>query len=176
LGVRLSAAPRHVARGLDAVELDAPRAFQRWLAEHRRPLGEVIEHGTWLDRDDVDALLDLSIPGIDELVGMMGIARLARRGARRGGGYDLIVVDTAPTGHTLRLLAAPQTVAAVAEVLDALQERHRIIRDQLARVGRVEASDRLITMLADQARKTSELLQDAAAIPFHCLTPPHPLP
>ncbi|HXI26787.1 MAG TPA: ArsA family ATPase, partial [Vicinamibacterales bacterium] len=168
LGVRLSSAPRAVARHLDAVELDAPKAFTRWLAEHRRPLGDVIEHGTWLDREDVDALLDLSVPGIDELVGILEIARFATRRERRDGRgrrdaagvYDLIVVDTAPTGHTLRLLAAPETVAAVAEALDALQEQHRVIRDQLARVGRPEASDRLIALLADQARASAGLLHD----------------
>src|SRR4029077_16034018 len=77
LGVRLSATPRRVVRNLDAVELNAARAFTRWLAGHRRPLGEVIEHGTWLDREDVDALLDLSIPGVDELVGILEIGRLA---------------------------------------------------------------------------------------------------
>src|SRR5262249_58765373 len=98
LGARLSATPRTVARHLDAVELNAPRAFRRWLVANRRPLGEVIEHGTWLDREDVDALLDLSIPGIDELVGILEIERFAERGTRR---YDLIVVDTPPTGHTL---------------------------------------------------------------------------
>ena len=101
LGVSLSSARRRVAPSLDAVELDAPRAFARWLKEHRRPLGEILEHGTWLDRQDVDALLDLSVPGVDELIGMIEIDRLATRFS-----YDVIVVDTAPTGHTLRLLAA----------------------------------------------------------------------
>ena len=76
LGVRLAASPHRVVARVDAVELDAPRAFERWLAEHRRPLGDVLEHGTWLDRDDVDALLDLSIPGVDELLGILEIARL----------------------------------------------------------------------------------------------------
>jgi arsenite-transporting ATPase len=192
LGARLSSKPRKVARAVDAVELDAPTAFARWLREHRRPLGDVIEHGTWLDREDVDALLDLSIPGVDELVGIMEISRFAAREGRRGGGargrgargdgrrsaysYDLIVVDTAPTGHTLRLLAAPETVAAVADVLDALQEPHRIIRDQLARVGRAEASDQLISLLAAQARETSALLRDPGWTAFHWVTLPEDLP
>jgi hypothetical protein len=56
--------------------LDAPRAFQRWLVDHRRALGDIVEHGTRLDREDVDALLGLSIPGIDELIAMVEIVRL----------------------------------------------------------------------------------------------------
>ena len=47
--------------------------------EHRRPLGEILEHGTWLDREDVDALLTCRFPGIDELIGMLEIDRLARQ-------------------------------------------------------------------------------------------------
>jgi arsenite-transporting ATPase len=155
LGVALSSARRRIARSLDAVELDAARAFTRWLKEHRRPLGEILEHGTWLDREDVDALLDLSLPGVDELIALIEIDRLAARWS-----YDLIVVDTAPTGHTLRLLAAPETVAAAAEVLGELQQPHRLIRERLARVGRPEAADRLIAALAEQARETAARLRD----------------
>ena len=179
LGVRLAASPHRVVARVDAVELDAPRAFERWLAEHRRPLGDVLEHGTWLDRDDVDALLDLSIPGVDELLGILEIARLTDGQGRKEGKerreYDLVVVDTAPTGHTLRLLAAPDTVAAVAEILDALQEQHRIIREQLARVGRADASDRLIAMLAGQARDTARRLRDRDRTTFRWVTLPEAL-
>ena len=70
---------RGAPRNLIVRELDAPRAFARWLKEHRRPLGEILEHGTWLDREDVDALLDLSIPGVDELMGILEIDRLAHQ-------------------------------------------------------------------------------------------------
>src|SRR5512145_1245355 len=66
LCVRLSARPRKVLSRLHAVELDAPDAFRRWVRANRRALGEILEHGTWLDSTDVDALLGLSIPGIDE--------------------------------------------------------------------------------------------------------------
>ena len=171
LGVTLAATPKRIRPGLDAAELDAPRAFARWLKEHRRPLGEILEHGTWLDREDVDALLDLSIPGVDELMGILEIDRLA--GASRS--YDLIVVDTAPTGHTLRLLSAPETVAAVAEVLGDLQQQHRLIREQLARVGRPEAADRLIAVLAAQARETAARLRDPERTAFIWVTLPEEL-
>jgi arsenite-transporting ATPase len=190
LAVPLARAPKRVRAGLDAVELDAPRAFARWLAERRRSLGEILEHGTWLDREDVDALLDLSIPGVDELIGIIEIDRLAA-GERRAHparsrprsskaprplhSYDLVVVDTAPTGHTLRLLSAPETVGAVAEVLGALQEEHRLIREQLARVGRPERADRLIEDLAEQARKTASSLRDPDRTAFVWVTLPEDL-
>src|SRR5258705_6582066 len=98
----------------------------------------------------------------------MEIARLASTKP-----YDVIVVDTAPTGHTLRLLAAPETVGVVAGVLDALQEEHRLIRDRLARVARgPEAADRLIALLASQAGDTAERLRDRRQTSFHWVTLP----
>jgi len=154
------------------VELDGSRAFARWLREHRRPLGDILEHGTWLDRGDVDALLDLSLPGIDELVGLIEIDRLA---AWRGGKYDVVVVDTAPTGHTLRLLSAPDTVAAVAGLLDALQQEHRLIRERFARVRRPEAADELIALIASQARDIARRLRDRRRTMFHWVTLAEPM-
>jgi len=161
----LSGTPSPVARGCHAVELDARRGFARWLARHRTALGNILEQGTWLDRDDVEALLDLSIPGVDELVGLLEISRLSE-----SHNADLVVVDTAPTGHTLRLLAGPETVGAVAGALDALHETHRLIRDQLARVGRPEASDRLIELLSDQARDLAAMLRDRRRAAIHWVT------
>jgi arsenite-transporting ATPase len=200
LGVRLGSRPSRVAPSLQAVELDAPRAFARWLDDHRQALGDIVEHGTWLDRQDVDALLALPVPGVDELVALIEIARLVGVGARtpereslrssaksseaagasgggapRERGYDLIVVDTAPTGHALRLLSAPDTVAAVADLLGAMQREHRLMREQLARVGRPEAADRLIELLATEARDAGDLLRDAHRSTFHWVLLPEEL-
>jgi arsenite-transporting ATPase len=173
LVMKLGARPKRIRvrrHAFDAIELDAPRAFADWVEANRVALAEVFEHGTWLDRDDVDALLDLSIPGVDELLGLIEIDRRSRARA-----YDLIVVDTAPTGHTLRLLGAPQLVAAVAEVLDALQEEHRLIREQLARVGRPEAADRLIAEIAAQAEAIARRLRGARQTAFYWVTLPEPM-
>ena len=158
---------RRLPRGLRIVELDAPRAFARWIARHRRAAVDVFEHGTWLDRGDIDTLLDLPIPGIDELIGLIETDRLARLGH---GAYDLVVVDTAPTGHTLRLLAAPELVGRVADLLDHLQEEHRLIRTQLARVNRPEAADRLIEEIARQASQLAVRLRSRTETRFHWVT------
>ena len=181
LSVKLSAKPTRIRPALDALELDAPRAFARWLAEHRASLGQILEHGTWLDADDVDALLDLAIPGIDELVGLLEIMRITaapvRAACARAGPpiYDLIVVDSAPTGHTLRLLAAPETVAAVAGILDSLQAEHRLVRRQFARVVTPEAADALIVLLAEQAAGAAARLRDPRRTTLKWVTLPEAL-
>jgi arsenite/tail-anchored protein-transporting ATPase len=178
LGARLSSrvgqVPVDARRTLSAVEPDAPRTFGRWLADHGRALGDIVEHGTWLDRGDVDALLELSIPGVDELIGMMEIARLAdARGGRNA--YNTVVVDTAPTGHALRLFSSPAAVSAAAAVLEELQREHRYIREQLARVSRPEAADRLIALLSEQATTSAALLRDPSRVTVHWVMLPEPL-
>ena len=172
LAIRLTSRARRVAgtSWLDAVELDATHAFRRWLDRHGGALGDILEHGTWLDREDVDTLLELSVPGIDELIALIEIDRLARERP-----YDVVVVDTAPTGHTLRLLSAPDVVARAADALDALQEQHRIIRTQLARVGRPDAGDRLIAALAEQAQAAGERIRDPARSTFRWVLLPEEL-
>ena len=145
------------------MELDAGRALARWTARHHRALADIIEHGTWLDRQDVDELLELAVPGIDELIGLIEIVRLASERP----GCDLVVVDTAPTGHALRLLASPQAVQSLVALLDALQRDHRIVRQQFARVTRPDVSDRLIATLEHEAVESWELLRDRTRASFH---------
>lgn len=169
LGKRLTARPRRVARRLDAAELDAGRAFARWLDRHRHAVASIFEHGTWLDRDDIDAILELPIPGVDELVGLLEIVSLASTR------YDAVVVDTAPTGHTLRLVAAPDTVTAVTAVLDGLQEEHRIIRQRFAGAARPDAADRLIELMAREAADVASTLRDPRRTAFHWVTLPEAL-
>ena len=167
---RASAIP--MARGhLKAVELDARRAFARWLRDHRRALTDLLEHGTWLDRADAAALLQLAIPGVDELMALLEIVRLSKAPHR----YDLVVVDTAPTGHTLRLLASPDAVRAVVRVLDALQADHRVVREQFARVSRPDTADRFIAELENHAQVAADLLRDPSACVVHWVTLPETL-
>jgi arsenite-transporting ATPase len=158
LGRTLTARPTKVPvrRGsLAACELDADRALARWLARRRPALAAILERGTLLDRGDIESFLDLSLPGVDELLGLLEIERLVA-----GGRYDQVVVDTAPTGHTLRLLATPATFTSLARVLDPMQEKHRVIAAALARSVRRDASDALIEELRVNGERLAALLRN----------------
>ena len=123
LGRTLTARPSQVPvrRGfLKACELDADRALGRWLADRRPALTTILRRGTFLDRGDVDQFLNLSLPGVDELSGLLEIERLGAEDA-----YDQVVIDTAPTGHTLRLLATPALFETFARVLERTRARPR---------------------------------------------------
>jgi arsenite-transporting ATPase len=166
LQVRLSTRPtnvRGVSGRLRGVEIDAPRAFRRWITRHARVLGDIVEQGTWLDRGDVDALLDLSIPGVDELMALLELVRLAHARPKN----DLVIVDTAPTGHMLRLLSAPQLVAGAVDVLTLLQTDRRAIRERLVRASRPDEGDRFIELLDAQARLAAALMTDRTRSSFH---------
>jgi arsenite/tail-anchored protein-transporting ATPase len=160
LGRPLGPTPRRIptrAGRLDAIELDADRALRRWLARRRPMLHTIAERGTYLDDDDLERLLRLSFPGVDELMALVELTRLAERG-----GWELVVVDTAPTGHALRMLAMPETLRRLAGVLDAMYAKHRFLGDSFGSGHRRGAADALIQELDSDGRRLAELLRDPA--------------
>ncbi len=71
-------------------------------------------------------------------MGLVELARVARQGR-----YETVVVDTAPTGHTLRLLAMPQTLRRIAAVLNDMYAKHRFLAESLGRGYRPDGADRV---------------------------------
>jgi len=170
LDVRLSGAPKQIARGLDAAELDADRALSRWFGERERAFRVLASRGTYLDDEDVDRLLSQSLPGVDELIGLLELNRLASLHR-----YDDVVVDTAPTGHTLRLLSMPETLAKFGRVLDDLQQKHRWMAESLRGRYVPDASDATIDEIERQADELRALVRDEARCSFHWVLLPEEL-
>ena len=71
---------------------------------------------------DFADVFDVVPPGVDELIALAKIVALARSDSY-GLHFDRVIVDTAPTGHTLRLLTFP-------EFLDRFIERLLILKDR----------------------------------------------
>jgi arsenite/tail-anchored protein-transporting ATPase len=173
LGRRLGPRPRPVPvrrGGLRAVELDADAALARWLDQRRDGLATIALRGTYLDREDVERFLSLSLPGTDELIGLLELARLARASP-----LDDVVVDTAPTGHTLRLLQMPETLRQIASVLDDMQAKHRFLSRSLGGRYRADSADALIAEIEQESSGILALLRDAERTTFSWVMLPEAL-
>ncbi len=128
LGVPLGAEPTEVDTGLYAMQVDAQRAFERTWRDVQSYLLVVLE------RAGVDALQaeELTVlPGAEEV-----LALLELRNQVASGRWDLVVVDCAPTGETLRLLALPEALNwYVEKVFPAQRRALKAIRPLLSRVA-----------------------------------------
>src|SRR5262249_13915778 len=92
--------------GLDARRVGAPALMasrRRRYLDAVRQVFDALRGDSSLDpsfdRTVVEDLIDLAPPGLDELFGLLEVVEALDRSA-----YDTVVVDTAPTGHALRLL------------------------------------------------------------------------
>ncbi len=155
---------------LHAVEIDPHRALERWLGDRRAALEQIALRGTWFDQEDIARLLRLSLPGIDELAGLLEISR-----AGKNPRFDLIVVDTAPTGHTLRMLAMPATLGDLARVFDRMQAKHRTMVEALTGGYTPDDSDALIGEIEQEADDLSALLRDPDVCRISWVTLPEPM-
>lgn len=171
LAVKLGPDARRVDGHLYAAQLDADRALGRWVDERENAFRTIAERGTYLDGEDVERLLSLSLPGVDELVGLVELRRLAS--ARE---YDHVVVDTAPTGHTLRLLEMPETLRRFAEVLDDMHAKHRFLASSLGGRWRPDFADDVIGEVERDAAELRALLTDGTRASFTWVTLLEPLP
>ncbi|MDF2691825.1 MAG: Arsenical pump-driving ATPase [Labilithrix sp.] len=173
LGMRLGPEPRRVrtARGsLHAAELDADKALGRWLRQREEAIRVIANRGTYLDDEDIDRLLALSFPGVDELVGLVELSRLARSRP-----FEIVVVDTAPTGHTLRLLEMPDTLARLGQVLDDMHAKHRFLASSIGGTWRPDFADETIAEIEREAAALRELLDDRTRSSFTWVTLPEEL-
>jgi arsenite-transporting ATPase len=162
LGVVLGDAERQVPGappGLRARELDADAALARTRERYRAAVEETFDSllrgsrfDVAYDRQALHGLMDLAPPGLDELFGVLSVveALFERRPA-----CDVVVLDTAPTGHALRLLEMPVTALAWVHALLAILLKYREI------VGLGEVAAELVAT-ARRLRELRVLLGDGA--------------
>src|SRR5205085_4282294 len=160
-------APRLLAR-----EMDAARALAEFKRKHRAVLAEIADRGTILDEADINDLLDLSLPGMDEVMALFELSEVERSGA-----YARVVVDTAPSGHTSRMLRLPDLFARWVGALDVMSEKHRYMIAHFARARprREDEVDLFLRDLATRVARVRAMLFDAASASFVLVTIPEAL-
>jgi arsenite-transporting ATPase len=143
------------------LELDAQECLAAFKEKHNEKLRVIASRGTFLDDEDISQFLSLSLPGLDELMAFLEISRWVEESS-----YDCIVVDTAPTGHTLRLLTMPGLIRKWLEALDALLAKHRYMKQLFRGSYRRDALDAFLSELSGSVKQMESLLGDLARCRF----------
>ncbi len=101
-------------------------------------------------------MMNLAPPGVDELLGVLSVVEAQRE-------YDTIIVDTAATGHTLRLLEMPVAAREWVQVLMRMLLKYR----RFVRPGQLAAE---LLDLSKSVRRLQDLLQHADDTRFIVVT------
>lgn len=156
---------------LVAYEMDATAALERFRSKHGPILAEIAERGTLLDEADINELLNLSLPGLDEVMSLFELSELDTTAS-----YDRIIIDTAPSGHTTRLLRLPEVFARMLSALDRMAEKHRYIVAHFARRrAPLDAVDLFLRDLNDRINRVRSILENKAQTSFCLVTIPEAL-
>jgi arsenite-transporting ATPase len=113
---------------LAAWQIDAEREFTKFLRTNRESILEIVESGTIFTRDEVAPLLDTALPGMAEMAGLLALDDLLT-----AGDYNRIIVDTAPFGHTLRLLEMPAHFQRFLDFLEIASQRDAVLAQTFTR-------------------------------------------
>ncbi|HJT16247.1 MAG TPA: ArsA family ATPase, partial [Thermoanaerobaculia bacterium] len=135
--------------------LDAEDLYKKFLDENLASFLELGDRGTYLDKDELRRFFELSLPGVDELMAWMRIGELAEEHPSA-----IVIVDTAPTGHTLRMLHSADHFRQFASALDSMQAKHRDMVRQFTRRDVRDALDDFIDQFEARARRRREMLTD----------------
>jgi len=141
---------------LFARQLSSDTLAARFRQKHGETMQTIAERGTYFDREDITGFFSLSMPGLDEVMGMLEVADLVA-----GKAWDVLILDTAPTGHTLRLLALPEQMSAWVRVMDLMLHKHRYMATVFSGKRYVkDRCDRFLDTLGREVTAVGKLLRD----------------
>ncbi len=153
--VAQQASPLPDLLNLSVQALDAKQLLLEFKEKYGKYLELLVERGSFVEGEDLTPVWDLNWPGIDEVMGLLEIQRLLAEKK-----VDRIVVDMAPSGHTLNLLGIKDFLDVVLSSLELFQAKHRAIAKSFTgRYTPDEVDDFLATLKSDLS-EGKQLLQD----------------
>jgi arsenite/tail-anchored protein-transporting ATPase len=135
--------------------LDAQKLLLEFRAKYSYFLEILVERGSLADGEDLAPVWDLNWPGLNELMGLLEIQRLlAEKEA------DRVVIDMAPSGHTLNLLRLKDFLDVILNSLELFQEKHRVITQSFTGSYTTDEVDNFLVEMKQQLAEGRRLLQD----------------
>ncbi len=152
---------------LFARELDAARLLDAFKDKNEKIIKVLAERGTYFDNEDIESFFSLSLPGMDEVMAVIEIYNLFVKGE-----YETIIIDTAPTGHTMRLLLLPNQLEQWIDLFNLMQEKHRIMTRRFSGRYAPDEADKFLEDLTHDLKEMRSLLSNPAITEFVPITIP----
>jgi arsenite-transporting ATPase len=168
-GIGLGAEPTEIDTGLYGQQVDTQRAFEASWRDVQHYLSEVLEQG---GIDPLEAEELTVLPGAEEV-----LALLELRAQVASGRWDTIVIDCAPTGETLRLLALPDALRWWMQRMFPPERRVlRTLRPVLSHLAGLplppDAVFGAVERLSDELEQVRDLLVDPATTSIRLVLTP----
>jgi arsenite-transporting ATPase len=164
--------PIQNAKNLYGIEISSDVVLKKWKDRFGPEIYEVVSSFTSLDYDFVDYIG--GAPGIEEEYMLNYILELVESGQ-----YDLVVWDTAPAGHTLRLLHLPQIFLKHLEAATKFYMNLYSYFDKLKETVKLKRGKRslleIISGWEDLAEKVVNFIRDPQKSEFIIVTIPEAL-
>ena len=154
-------------KNLSALEISAEKALSMFKIEYDAELRRLFDTSTYLDKEDIDSILALPIPGIDEVMGFKTIVDLIEEGK-----FDKYIVDTAPTGHALRLLTLPELLDDWIKVMAKMRWKYRYMVERFAGRYKPDDADDFLLSMKKTVKRIENLLKDQQRCEFIVITIP----
>ncbi len=171
-GVPVGGTPTGVVHGVTALEIDPATEAARYLDEARAHVAHLFSPSV-VRQAFRQFDLASQAPGLEDVAVFDRVMRLV---LEPPSGCDLLIVDTAPTGHALRLLAMPE---ALADWLHALAARRREMIEEQDATRKPLDTDPVLASLqsrGSRVRAFHQRLTDAATSGFVMVLTPERLP
>ena len=146
---------------LSAIEVVADEALSVFKAAHHSELKKLLVTSTSFDNEDIDDMLTLSIPGIDEIMSFKTIIDFIDEGE-----YEKYVVDTAPTGHALRLISSPKLLDAWIKVAAKMRWKYRYMITSFSGSYKQDEVDTFLLSLKRTVKRIENILKDETKCEF----------
>ena len=152
-------------QNLFAMEIDARKVLAEFKEEYGSEILDILQQGTYLADEETEEVFRLDIPGLDEVMSLKKITDFMENAD-----YQLYIVDTAPTGHTLRLLMLPELLDNWIKFLANLRWKYHVMRRQFSRKEQNEKADQFLLEMKKTVKRVRTLLQDAEKTEFVVVT------
>ena len=152
---------------LSALEIDAKQVMEEFKKEYGAELRELFSTSTYMDEQDIGEIMSLPVPGMDEIMGLKKIMDFMEKKE-----YEVYVADTAPTGHTLRLLAMPHIIDQWIVTAAKMRWKYRYMVSRASGKKFEDEVDRFLLDLKRSVKRVNAHLKDAERTEFVVVTIP----